>query len=137
MKVDKNLKEKAKNALGPIKSKINQVKSLSDLEIDELIDFAENVVISSLSNIKTHQIRRFFTAVKNIAQKISFGKPEKMQLHMLRPQIANASAKQRGLQEFEKICSNMIKKIDTKEDFDVFTCFFESVVAYHKVYGQD
>jgi CRISPR type III-A-associated protein Csm2 len=56
---------------------------------------------------------------------------------MIRPQLANASAKQYQLKDLAIISTAMIKKVVEKEDFDLFYNFFESLVAFHKVYGED
>lgn len=113
----------------------------SEINLDKLIDYAEWFVKSNLRSVKTHQIRRFFDAIKNI--KISVDKKEnledkdKVKLIMLRPQLANASAKQRSLKELTDICTVMIKKVNDKKDFYHFVHFFESLVAFHKVYARE
>ncbi|GAX62163.1 CRISPR-associated RAMP protein [Candidatus Scalindua japonica] len=123
-------------ASGGIEEKLNKIKKLSEFELESLIDFAECCAQDHLRRIETHQIRRFFNAVKNIKlcvdKQNEFTDVEKAKLLMLRPQLANASAKKRDLREFSSICTSMIKKVTDKDDFYQFAMFFESVVAFHK-----
>ncbi|MBF0555779.1 MAG: type III-A CRISPR-associated protein Csm2 [Nitrospirae bacterium] len=119
---------------------IGESVSLTDIELDIMIDYSE-VLARNLSSIKTHQIRRFFDAIKNI--KMSFDEsivltPEyQAKLLMLRPQFMNAAVKQSGLKVLTEICSKMIGKIKDKgfdkKDIMHFTNFFESLVAFHNV----
>ena len=128
--------------LSSFKKKIDNSASLSKVPLDELIDYAEEFVKKKdLKKVKTHQIRRFFDAIKNIKEDVKnsgkFGDGERAKLLMLRPQLANASAKQYRLKELTNLCTAMIKKVAGKEDFDRFVNFFESLVAFHKAYAED
>jgi hypothetical protein len=44
----------------------NDKISLSKIDLDSLIDYAEWLAKKSLTKVKAHQIRRFFNAIKNI-----------------------------------------------------------------------
>lgn len=127
--------------LNSFKKKIDNSVGLSKVPLDELIDYAEWFVKEHLKKVKTHQIRRFFDAIKNIKENVKnsgkFGDGERAKLLMLRPQLANASAKQHRLNELTNVCTAMIKKVADKEDFDRFANFFESLVAFHKAYAED
>lgn len=121
-----------------IEKTIEKSDKLSKVNLDTLIDYAEWFVKNTeLLKISTHQIRRFFDAIKNIKMSKSFTDKEKAKLLMLRPQLANASAKQSALKDLTNICTAMIKKVNDREDFNQFANFFESLVAFHKVYAKD
>ena len=133
----RNRKEHAEDQeYASLKKDIKEAKKLAELDLEYLVDSAEWFVQRYLIDIKTHQIRRFFEAVKKIEMSNSFEKTEMAKLIMLRPQLANASAKQPKLKMFTEICSLMIKKVKNKEDFGKFANFFESLVAFHKAYAK-
>ncbi len=126
--------------LDTFKYDIKKSTKLTEIDLDTLIDNAK-ILAEELRKTKTHQIRRFFDAIKNIKVAVDTNKAlsgeDKTKLLMLRPQFENAAQKQAGLRELTDICSAMIKKIkeskfDDKE-FLHFANFFESLVAFHKV----
>lgn len=131
------------------------------------------ILSRNLENVKTHQLRRFFSAIKNIQYSI-----DKLQnndsieimngeafaeLHMLKPQFANAvgriegidkpprkekngrqidtknekSSPKYGMSKLQEVVVPMISSCKQKQDFDIFIKFFESIVAYHKAYAKD
>ena len=115
---------------------------LSEIPLENLIDCAESFVREKLRQVKTPQIRRFFDAIKNIKNSVydnngELTGPDKAKLLMLRPQLANASAKKFELKDLTAICTKMIKKVDDKDDFYHFANFFESLVAFHKAYADE
>lgn len=134
-----------------LEKKVDNSKRLSDIDLDYLIDnadlFVKKYLIGKEENqkeIKTHQIRRFFNVVKNIEiivnHKGKFEDSERVKLLMLRPQLANASGKQKDLKSLTRIISFMLKKIDKidgEKDFYQFANFFESLVAFHKSYAKE
>ncbi|MBD3375870.1 type III-A CRISPR-associated protein Csm2 [candidate division KSB1 bacterium] len=125
-----------------MKRQINDVDVMRNIELDLLIDFADKFAEKFLKNVKTHQIRRFFSSVKSIEKKVRssdsvLSDSERVKLIMLRPQLANASAKQKQLKKLTEICTIMIQKVDEKPDFERFANFFESLVAFHKVYAKE
>lgn len=121
-----------------LKEYVVNVRSLAELDLDLVIDEAAIIVEESLLDVKTHQIRRFYNVVKNLkgSLKNSGKRPltgiEKAKLLMLRPQLANASAKQYRLKNLSELIALMIKKIHDTNDFELFANFFESIVAFHK-----
>ncbi len=126
---------KENEKLREVEKVIKEATTLADVDLDLLIDYAESFVKKHLCRVKTHQIRRFFDSVKNIQKSGDFSKREKAKLLMLRPQLANASAKERSLKQLAEICTIMIKKVDSPGDFDNFANFFESLVAFHKAHA--
>ncbi len=110
------------------------------LGVDFLINSGERVgSLLGEGGIKTHQIRRFFDAVKNIDVGLKNAKnPDdefrlkyRPKLLMLKPQLANATAKKAKLGILLDVTKELLKYVHNKKDFDRFMNFFESVVAYH------
>ena len=125
----------------------NMVKEnkLSEIDIAYIVDFAfyfvkNNLVENGKAKVKNHQLRRFFNAIKSIKIQVDnnddFTQKEKIKIIMLKPQFANASAKEKRLTKLAIICNDMISKINDKDDFLVFANFFESIVAFHKPYDK-
>ncbi|MHB8338426.1 MAG: type III-A CRISPR-associated protein Csm2 [Ignavibacteriaceae bacterium] len=126
-------------------STLDSKDKLSELDTALVIDFAHDFVENYLVNngkakIKSHQLRRFFNAIKGVKLKVdqigNFTEKERIKVIMLRPQLINASAKEPTLNELELVCNKMIKKIKDKDDFYLFSNFFESIVAFHKPYDK-
>jgi len=118
-----------------------------ELRIEDAIEYAE-VIAKDMHIVKTHQIRRFFSAIKNIQKKVinvkddvAFPSEEYAELQMLRPQLANAVGRLHGQEEkamknLLEILQPVFKTVKTNKDFARFVNFFESIVAYHKVYAK-
>jgi CRISPR type III-A-associated protein Csm2 len=121
------------------------------LDIDNAILYAQ-ILARNLEIIKTHQLRRFFSAIKNIQNKVNLNKdlsdgsdfpPEEYaELQMLRPQLANAVGRLRGkeraaMQSLLDVFNPIFVLVKRKNDFVRFTNFFESIVAYHKAYAKE
>lgn len=119
-----------------------------ELIIDDAIEYA-NVIAKDMQKVKTHQLRRFFSAIKNIQNKIDDLKDndpvpteEYAELQMLRPQLANAVGRLHGtekiaMQNLLDILQPVFKVIKRNKDFTRFVNFFESIVAYHKAYAKE
>lgn len=125
------------------KKKLTSEKKLSNIKMEYIVDLAykfvkDYLVESNRAKIKSHQLRRFFNAIKSVKVKVerneSFSEKEKIKIIMLRPQLENARAKEPKLKELSEICSEMIKSINDINDFYIFSNFFESIVAFHKPY---
>jgi len=118
------------------------------LTIDDAIEYA-NVIARDLQKVKTHQLRRFFSAIKNIQNKVVdlkdndlFPAGEYAELQMLRPQLANAVGRLHGsekiaMQNLLDILRPVIKTVKKNNDFTRFVNFFESIIAYHKAYAKE
>lgn len=123
-----------------------------ELKIDDAIEYANCIAIHLAdSRIKSHQLRRFFSAIKNIHNKVVIKKSQPISLlhkedyaefQMLRPQLANAAGRLKGkekkaLEDFLEILRPMFQQVKTKQDFDRFVNLFESIIAYHKAYAKE
>jgi len=118
-----------------------------ELKIDDAIEYAE-VIAKDMRTVKNHQLRRFFTAVKNIQKKVidlsdddPFPPEEYAELQMLRPQLANAvgrlsRSEKVAMQNLLDILQPVFKTVKKNGDFVRFVNFFESIVAYHKVHAE-
>ena len=122
------------------------IKSIVELQLEDLIEYAEKFVneyllgVGKRKQIKTHQIRRFYDAIKSIevsVRKNGFRPQDKAKLLMLIPQLANAMGKQRDLRELKDVCTALIPKVNDGEDFTKFVNFFQSIVAFHKAYAKE
>lgn len=129
--------------LTDFEKQLNDAKKLSKLKMEYVVDLAYNFVKEYLvdnnrAKVKSHQLRRFFNAIKsvkiNVERNESFSEKEKIKIIMLRPQLENARAKEPKLKELSEICSKMIMSINDIDDFKTFANFFESIVAFHKPY---
>jgi len=132
-----------------IKQKTSKYKANlhEELKIDDAIEYAE-VIAKDMQKVKTHQLRRFFLAVKNIQKKVvdlkdndPFPPEEYAELQMLRPQLANAVGRLHGKEKFAmqnllEILQPIFKTVKKNKDFERFVNFFESIVAYHKVHAE-
>jgi CRISPR-associated protein Csm2 len=132
-----------------IKEKTSKYRTnlYDELRIEDAIEYAEAIAID-MQMVKTHQIRRFFSAIKNIQKKVinvedevAFPADEYAELQMLRPQLANAVGRLHGQEKMAmknllEILQPIFKTVKTNKDFARFVNFFESIVAYHKVYAK-
>lgn len=101
------------------------------------------------TNIKTHQIRNFFSAVSDIRQKLKLAvlpendKNAEVQncmnsLVLLKPKLAYASrnGKVKDLYEFiNPVIDNALKSENKEKALEHFILLVESIVAYHKFHG--
>ena len=96
--------------------------------------------------LKSSQLRRFYESLLNIRATINAIriKPNAVELFqsevmpeilMLKPQLANAKARQREVIPFFEVVNPLLDMVKSIEDFDRLCKFVESVVAYHKYCG--
>jgi CRISPR-associated protein Csm2 len=110
---------------------------------EEIIDSAEKLVKSfSPNTIKANQIRNFYGAVNKL--KLRFSQEGdiyeiKNALVLLKPQLAYAKGRNPKTEPFTKCMEVAINKTlqasDIEKAIKNFFVFVESVVAYHKFYG--
>lgn len=123
--------------------------SLDGVDTESLVSTAkDNAQIFHDAGIKTNQIRNFYGAVEKIKKKyIKNGKKEqaavdvKPDLWLLLPQLAYTEGRNNSAWRFCKSMKNAVEKVlDSAESsrhhaLDNFFVYVESVVAYHKFYG--
>jgi CRISPR-associated protein Csm2 len=113
---------------------------LDKLSAEDIIDYAEKLVISFRTDkIKANQIRNFYGAVNKLKLEYESGKDIVSKLVLLKPQLAYAEGRNRNTKKFTKGMYDAINKtLKTSNQNAALTNFFilvESVVAYHKFYG--
>ncbi len=96
--------------------------------------------------LRTSQLRRFYDAIMDVkatinrsrtAAKAAHG-PEsefRIAVRKLKPQLANAAARQTPVRPFFNVVNPMLDTIHDLDDFKRFCDFVEAVVAYHKYCG--
>lgn len=122
--------------------KIKAVKQLSELTVKEYADEGgyADIIAKNLKDLNTTQLRKFFGAVRLIEQKKEWEEIE-VGFYLLKPQLAAAKGRNLVPKEFYDVLMAAMRKVDvgSKEDklenFNTFTKFFESIVAYHKFYN--
>ncbi len=128
-----------------ILGEIKELKMLKDIKTKKFADeggYADKLAKKFGKSLKTTQLRKFFSAIKDINNDLKDGKSwgdVEGKYYLLKPKIANA--KGRGLipEEFYVFMKTCMAKIDhlgsdgdKKNNFNRFVEFLEAVVAYHK-----
>lgn len=137
-------------------------QSLKNAKASDLVKDAEDIASQSLKNIKTHQIRNFYSSITKMKVDWRTGDlkhPQKLQnaMVLIKPKLAYAAARNKNLEGFYEliktlieIASNELEEVkttfnteETKKEamktltsvYDNFIIFMEAIVAYHKYYG--
>lgn len=127
-----------------------------DLTIKDMLD-AEKLVVCSYAlgtilagyevGLKSAQLRRFYESLLNIKATVNFikAKPDADKLFkkkalpeilMLKPQLANAKARQRReVTPFFTVINPLLDMAKHIEDYERLCQFVEAIVAYHKYCG--
>lgn len=140
------IKNKKNNEINKVKQKIEELTKLSELKVEEFAPeggYADKIAQEIKGHeLKPTQLRKFFDELRSIQREMKIGKDweeVKDRVLLLTPILAYASARKVGRKpliprEFYKLISACINKVKTKEDFETFVEFFQSIVAYHKYY---
>lgn len=131
----------------------NTLANMGTITPEAIIAIAERKgKLFNEKRIKTNQIRNFYseiTAMKLIAEqnRDDRGKPQyeavRRNLILLKPKLAYAAGRQPNVREVYTFISEAIQGIDAADDNDKgqavenFFDLIESVVAYHKFYGDN
>lgn len=132
--------------INDIVNKINGVKNLSDIKIDDLVDvdgMAYKVAGYAVDEgMKNAQLRSFFEAIKKL-QRNKDWKDIKPEFILLKPRMAVRVGRNKVKEGFFKVIVAAMDKIeaeneeDTLKNFNVFVEFFEAIIAYHKYLGDN
>ena len=125
--------------------KINSLQSLNQLDVKEIAKeggYAEQVA-KSLKDLKTTQLRKLFGEIKENERKLNEKdwKDIEADFYMIRPNLAYAKARRLVPDDFFKLMSVCMSKVDSgsdeqkKENYRRFVQFLEAIVAYHKYHG--
>ena len=115
---------------------VNRLKSLIRLKSQpEGVKNSENV--KSEAEQKPEEVENFETIKSGAKQKPEIENFEtiKSGVQLLRPQLAYAAARQKGVTDLKEVMEAAIKKINEPEDFERFVQLTESIIAYHKAAG--
>jgi CRISPR-associated protein Csm2 len=126
-----------------VKKEISALDKLSDLEVKKYADTGgyADVIARANKNLKTTQLRKFFSAIRSMEKKADSWKNIEADFYLLKPQLANARGRDLIPKGFYEVMKKMMDKVDRGDDdekienFRVFVRFLESIVAYHKFYN--
>lgn len=129
---------------------MDNIKNLDKAKIGTLVSLAEKKAqIFKDDRLKTNQIRNFYSAIaqmrikyqqaKNDDNKDAYNEIE-VDLTMLKPKLAYAAGRQFAVKKnFYPFMVDAIKAVEAAEDkaqaVENYFVLIESVVAYHKFYG--
>lgn len=121
-----------------VTKKINKLNSLKEYDVDDFVKF--NGDIDSLTkdlndkDIKTAQLRKFFAAVKEIELELKTNEWDdlKVKFLLLMPKLAYARGRNLISKRFYNLLESAMNKIHSKEDFNRFVEFLETIVAFYK-----
>ncbi len=124
------------------------VKSILDAEKLVVCSYALGKILASYEvRLKSAQLRRFYESMLNIKATVNtirtkpdadslFKQKALPEILMLKPQLANATARQsREVTPFFNVINPLLDIIKSIEDYDRLCQFVESIVAYHKYCG--
>jgi CRISPR-associated protein Csm2 len=116
----------------------------SKLEIENIVDLAENEAkLFKKDGVKTNQIRNFYSSIAKMRTDYSQDKDYegiRIELVMLKPKLAYAAGRQMAVKKnfqpfMTKAINGVIEAEDKNDALDKFFALIESIVAYHKFYG--
>lgn len=116
---------------------------LTDVKFKELAmenGHIDNFARDNLRDLKSTQLRKFFSEVKKIEKQSRTGLDDDSMkdLYLLVPKLKYAKARQLCPDTFVNLFSKLIAKVDGSEDkkiaFKNMVNILEAVVAYHKYY---
>ena len=125
------------------RTNLNGVRDLGAIKAADINDIGEAQGKAFSKNVKTSQLRAFYSAVNRIRvqsqQAKDFSNLERS-LILLKPKLAYAAGRHpRQLKDFRCFMERAIDGVvDSKTQKDALTNFFdllEAVVAYHKFHG--
>jgi len=124
------------------------LKDILDAEKLVVCSYALGKILASYEvGLKTAQLRRFYESLLNIKAIVNtirtkqdadglFKKKALPEILMLKPQLANAKARQsREVTPFFEVVNTLLDMINSIEDYDRLCQFVEAIVAYHKYCG--
>ena len=115
-----------------------EVIQVAPIEIKDVITNGGDALVTKAQNLgrqlaakklKTAQIRKVYSAVKNIQLNKKFNRNE---LVMLKPKLAYAAARKDEVEELKNALTEAIDYVDNEKTFKTFVDFFEAILAYHR-----
>ncbi|WP_038028880.1 type III-A CRISPR-associated protein Csm2 [Thermonema rossianum] len=108
---------------------------------EELIRCSEALAKNISKDVKTNQVRNFFSGVLRIKTDFAVNRKYedvRLALLMLKPKLAYAAGRQNKVKSFAEEMTKVVEatlQAGNEEGLKRFFLFVESVVAYHKYYG--
>ena len=108
----------------------NRIKKILAGDAKELNEYADALANRYVKDEKltTSQIRNVLDEIQKMKEY------DEYRLQMLRPKLAYAAGRHKGVKEFRQLIEVLIKNTN-KTNFSNFRNFVEAIVAYHKFYG--
>ncbi|MGC9081366.1 type III-A CRISPR-associated protein Csm2 [Sulfurihydrogenibium sp.] len=101
--------------------------------------YAEKIVEELRNKLKTSQLRKIFTEIKNICE-VQIKKPDssKVEIYLLYPKLAYSMGRGLMPEDFYNLMEACLNKLEngSKEDFERFLQFITAIVAYNKKYDR-
>lgn len=107
----------------------------------DLVRTAEDMAFQfTKDGLKTNQVRNFYSAIVKMRAEFKregeFTESLRSQLIMLKPKLAYAAGRQRSVRDnFYPFMKAEIDKVSDTKSLELFFMTVESVVAYHKFFG--
>ncbi|GIV39383.1 MAG: hypothetical protein KatS3mg033_1183 [Thermonema sp.] len=108
---------------------------------EDIIGCAEALAKSISKDVKTNQVRNFFSGVLRIKADFARSKSYesvRLAVLMLKPKLAYAAGRQNKVKFFAEKMTEVVEatlQAGNTQALERFFLFVESVVAYHKYYG--
>ncbi len=127
-------------------STLNDYSSLQEMDFKDLDQIANETAKLFVQNdkIKTNQVRNVFGEI--VKMRTEYGKKKKYEdirrnMILLKPKLAYAAARQKGMRSFKETFSILIDLVESSEDKNIaverFFDFSEAIVAYHRFYEEN
>lgn len=130
--------QESKNVDKIILDQLRDVNSLIDWEKEKLIEAGELMGEYFSDKVATHQVRKIFSEIKRLKMELQTrGKSsfDKGKVLLLIPKLAYLAGRVNGLKPYKKVMEELIKRVNSPEDFLVLADFSDAFLAYHKFYG--
>lgn len=123
---------------------INEAECLSELSAEELVNLTRIMALILIGeDLKTSQIRKFFSGVRRIETNSKRGSPQDFnrdEVVYLKVFLAYTAGRQQSVRPLLKVVEVAIDKIREEpesgfNDFKAFVHLVEGIVAFHKYYG--
>lgn len=127
--------------------KIRNLKSLSQLRMDEMIKYAEDLAKSFVTlRITSSQLRKFhgyfikiwskYSANKSVYKKDEGKFKEEIlsEITFVKTYLAYQAARDQKLGSFRDVLDLAIDKINDQKGFEMFRKFYDAIIAYFRYY---
>ena len=125
-----------------VKNELSSYKAVKDIPADKIVDWGMWLA-DKISSVKTHQLRRIFSEIKQLENEIKIRKdypPQRIKerLMFLKPLLAYTQSRTNAIEPLVDVLSEAIDIIykepteNVRESFLMLVKLMEAVIAYHK-----